>query len=62
MAQSVRSLFMSRAENYFHASVPSMGVLPSIIGALNKYDLFFISLFRGFMTLLSPATQTGSGS
>ena len=48
MAQSVRSLFMSRAESYFDASVTSMGVLPSIIEALNKYDLynFFISWFH----------------
>ena len=45
MAQSVRSLFMSRAESYFDASVASMGVLPSIIEALNRYDLynFFVS-------------------
>ena len=41
MVQSVGSLFMSRAESYFDASVTSsMGVLPSIIEALNKYDLF----------------------
>ena len=48
MAQSVRSLFMSRAESYFDASVTSMGVLPSIIEALNKYDLynFFVSWFH----------------
>ena len=48
MAQSVRSLFMSRAESYFDASVTSMGVLPSIIEALNKYDLynFFLSWFH----------------
>ena len=46
-AQSVRSLFMSRAENYFDASVTSMGVLPSITEALNKYGLcnFFVSWF-----------------
>ena len=41
MAQSVRSLFMSRAESYFDAGVTSLGVLPSIIEALNKYDLFY---------------------
>ena len=48
MVQSVRSLFMSRAESYFDASVASMGVLPSIIEALNKYDLyhFFVSWFH----------------
>ena len=40
MAQSVRSLFMSRAESYFAANVTSVGVLPSIIEALNKHDLF----------------------
>ena len=40
MAQSVRSLFMSRAESYFDTSVTSMGVLPSITEALNKYDLY----------------------
>ena len=41
MMQSVRSLFMSRAESYFAASVTLMGVLSSIIEALNKYDLFY---------------------
>ena len=48
MAQSVRSLFMSRAASYFEVSVTSMGVLPSIIEALNKYDLFhfFVSWFH----------------
>ena len=48
MAQSVRSLFMSRAESHFDASVASMGVLPSIIEALNKYDLYhsFVSWFH----------------
>ena len=48
MAQSVRSLFMSRTESYFDASVASMGVLPSIIEALNKYDLYhlFVSWFH----------------
>ena len=35
MAQSVRSLFMSRAESYFDASIASVGVLPSIIETLN---------------------------
>ena len=35
MAKFVRSLFMSRAESYFDANVTSMGVLPSIIEALN---------------------------
>ena len=47
MAQYVRSLFMSRAESYFDASVTSMGVLPSIMEAFNKYDLFhfFVSWF-----------------
>ena len=45
MAQSVRILFKSRAERYFDASVALMGVLPSIIEVLNKYDLyhFFVS-------------------
>ena len=59
MARSVRSLFMSRVESYFDASITSMGVLPSIIEALIS-TICFISLFRGFMTLLS--TQAGSGS
>ena len=47
MAQSVRSLFMRRAESYFDASLTSVGVLPSIIEGLNKYDLFqfFVSWF-----------------
>ena len=48
MAQSVRSLFLSKAESYFDASITSMGVLPSIVEALNKYDLFhfFVSWFH----------------
>ena len=48
MAQSVRSLFISRAESYFDAIVTSVGVLPSIIEALKKYDLFhfFVSWFH----------------
>ena len=57
MAQSVRSLFMSRAESYFVARVASMGVLLSIIEALNKYDLyhFFVSWFHDsiFLTYLN---------
>ena len=46
--QSVRNLFMSGAESYFDASVTSMGALPSITEALNKYDLFhfFVSWFH----------------
>ena len=48
VAQSVRSLFMSRAECYFDASITSMDTLPSIIEALNKHDLyhFFVSWFH----------------
>ena len=48
MAQYVRSLFMSRKGSYFDASVTSMDVLPSIIEALNKYDLYhvFVSWFH----------------
>ena len=48
MVQSVRGLFMSRAESYFDAGVASMRVLPSIIEALNMYDLyhFFVSWFH----------------
>ena len=48
MAQSVRSLFMSKAESYFDVSVTWMGVLASITDALNKYDLFhfFVSWFH----------------
>ena len=61
MAQSVRSLFMSRVESYFHVRETSIDVLPSIIEALTKYDCL-ISLFRGFTTLLSRPTPTGSGS
>ena len=40
---------MSRAKGYFDASITSMGVLPSIIESLKKYDLshFFLSWFRG---------------
>ena len=50
MAQSVRSWFMRRTERYFDVSITSMGVLPSIIEALNKYDLFhfFVSWFHDF--------------
>ena len=36
MAQSLRSLFMSRAECYFDASVTSMRVLPSIIESFEQ--------------------------
>ena len=48
MVQSVRSLFMSRTESYFDSSVTSMGVLLSIIEALNKDDLyhFVVSWFH----------------
>ena len=48
MAQSVGSLFMSKAESYFDTSVASMGVLPSIIEALNKYDFYncFVAWFH----------------
>ena len=48
MAQSVRGLFMSRAESYFDVSITSLDVLPSIIEALNKDDLFhfYVSLFH----------------
>ena len=48
MAQSLRSLFMSRAESYFDASLTSVGVLPSIIEALNEYNLvhIFVSWFH----------------
>ena len=39
---------MSRAESYFDASLTSVGVLPSITEALNKYDWFhfFVSWFQ----------------
>ena len=39
---------MSRVESYFDASVASMRVLPSVIKALNMYDLyhFFVSWFH----------------
>ena len=48
MVQSIRSLFISRAESYFDASITSMGVLPSNIEALHKYSLFhlFVSWFH----------------
>ena len=46
MAQSIRSLFMSRA-GYFDASVTSIGVLPSMTDASNKYLFyFFVSWFH----------------
>ena len=62
MAQSVRSLFMSRAGSYFDAGVTSMGVLPILIQALNKYDLyhFFVSWFHD--STFPTYTQTGSAS
>ena len=61
MARSVRSLFMSRAESYFDASVTWMGEMPIISEALNKYELFhfFVSWFHD--SLFQP-THTGSGS
>ena len=48
VAQSVRNLFMNKAESYFDDSVTSVSVLPSIIEALNRYDLFhfFFSWFH----------------
>ena len=49
MVPSVRSLFMSRAESYFDANATLVGVLPSIVEALSKYDLFhfFVLWFHG---------------
>ena len=48
MAQSIRSLFMSKGESYFDPIVTSMCVLPSTTDVLNKYDLFhvFVSWFH----------------
>ena len=40
MAPSVRSLLRSRTESLFDKDVKSIGILPSICEALNKYDLF----------------------
>ena len=42
MAQIMKSLFLSRTENFFDPSIPSpyLGVIPTICKALHKYDLF----------------------
>ena len=40
MAPSIRNLLRSRTENLFDKDVKSIGILPSICEALNKYDLF----------------------
>ena len=40
MAPSLRNLLRSRIESLFDKDVKSIGILPSICEALNKYDLF----------------------
>ena len=40
MAPSLRNLLRSRTESLFNKDVKSIGILPSICEALNKYDLF----------------------
>ena len=40
MAPSLRNLLWSRTESLFDKDVKSIGILPSICEALNKYDLF----------------------
>ena len=40
MAPSVRNLLRSRTESLFDTDVKSIGILPSICEALNKYDFF----------------------
>ena len=40
MAPSLRNLLRSRTESLFDKDVKSIGILPSICEALNKYDLF----------------------
>ena len=40
MAPSVRNFLRSRAESFYDKDVKSIGILPSICEALNKYDLF----------------------
>ena len=40
MAPSVRNLLRSRTESLFDKDVKSIGILPSICEALNKYHLF----------------------
>ena len=40
MAPSLRNLIRSRTESLFDIDVKSIGILPSICKALNKYDLF----------------------
>ena len=40
MASSVRNLLRNWTENFFDKNVKSIGILPSICKALNKYDLF----------------------
>ena len=40
MAPSLKNLLRSRTERLFDKDVKSIGILPSICEALNKYDLF----------------------
>ena len=40
MAPSLRNLLRSRTESLFDKDVKSIGILPSICEALNKYDFF----------------------
>ena len=40
MAETVKSLFLVRVENYFDSRFSSLGAIPSICETLRKYDLF----------------------
>ena len=41
MALAMKSLFLSRTENFFDSSFPSVDVIPSNCEALHKYDLSY---------------------
>ena len=40
MAETVKSLFLVRVENYFDSRFSSLGAIPSICETLRKYDRF----------------------
>ena len=40
MAETVKSLFLVRVENYFDSRFSALGAIPSICETLRKYDLF----------------------
>ena len=59
MAPSLRNLLRSRIDSSFDKDVKSIGILPSICEALNKYDLF--NYFKyGSTVQYFPRTATGN--